>query len=99
MFLSYGFYVYNAHVEKTSAPQLMTQVILFRDGKPVFTGKQNPMPVDGQPDLKRLVGGGAIQLGTDLPPGDYMLQVIVTDPQADKKYQVASQSMDFMIVK
>jgi VWFA-related protein len=99
MFLSYGFYVYNAHVEKTSAPQLMTQVILFRDGKPVFTGKQNPMPVDGQPDLKRLVGGGAIQLGTDLPTGDYVLQVIVTDPQADKKYQVASQWMDFVIVK
>ena len=99
MFLSYGFYVYNARVEKTSAPQLMTQVILFRDGKPVFTGRQNPMGINGQPDLKRLVGGGAIQLGTDLPSGDYVLEIIVTDPQADKKYQVASQWMDFTIVK
>ncbi|HMH42290.1 MAG TPA: VWA domain-containing protein [Pyrinomonadaceae bacterium] len=99
MFLSYGFYVYNAHVEKTSAPQLMTQVILFHDGKPVFTGHQNPMGVNGQPDVKRLVGGGSIQLGTDLPPGDYVLQVIVTDPQADKKNQTASQWMDFSIVK
>lgn len=99
MFLSYGFYIYNAHVEKTSAPQLMTQVILFRDGKPVFTGRQNPMPIAGQPDMKRLIGGGAIQLGTDLSPGDYVLQIIVTDPQADKKYQTASQWMDFTIVK
>ena len=47
MFLSYGFYIYNAHAEKTSAPQLMTQVILFHDGKPVFTGHQNPMAIDG----------------------------------------------------
>jgi len=99
MFLSYGFYVYNAHVEKAGAPQLMTQVILFRDGKPVFTGHPNPMPMDGQPDLKRLVGGGAIQLGTDLPPGDYVLQIIVTDTQADKKHQTASQWMDFAVVK
>jgi len=99
MFLSYAFYVYNAHVEKTSAPQLMTQVILFHDGKPVFTGHQNPMGINGQPDVKRLVGGGSIQLGTDLPPGDYVLQIIVTDPQADKKYQTASQWMDFAIVK
>ena len=99
MFLSYGFYVYNAHVEKTSAPQLMTQVNIFRDGKPVFTGKQNPMPIDGQPDVKRLVGGGSIRLGTDLAPGDYMLQIIVTDTLADKKHQTASQWMDFTIVK
>jgi len=99
MFLSYGFYIYNAHAEKTSAPQLMTQVILFHDGKPVFTGHQNPMAIDGQPDVKRLVGGGAIQLGTDLPPGDYVLQIVVTDPEADKKYQTASQWMDFAIVK
>ena len=99
MFLSYGFYIYNAHVEKTSTPQLMTQVILFRDGKPVFTGRQYPMPIAGQPDMKRLIAGGAIQLGADLPPGDYQLQVIVTDPQADKKYQIASQWMDFTIVK
>jgi len=38
-------------------------------------------------------------LGADLPPGDYQLQIIVTDPQADKKYQTASQWMDFAIVK
>src|SRR2546421_1757047 len=99
MFMNYGFYIYDAHADKSSAPQLMTQVILFHDGKPVFTGKQNPMPINGQPDVKRLVGGGSIRLGTDLPPGDYMLQIIVTDTLADKKHQTASQWMDFTIVK
>ena len=99
MYLNYAFFIYNAHSEKGAAPQLTTQVILFRDGKPVFTGKQNPMTSTNQPDLKRLVGGGVIQLGTDLAPGDYVLQVIVNDALADKKHQTASQWMDFTIVK
>jgi hypothetical protein len=100
MLMSYGFYVYNAQTDKSaSVPQLTTQVLLFRDGKPVFTGKENPMAVNGQPDLKRIIGGGGIQLGSDLPPGDYVLQIIVTDALADKKYRTVSQWMDFAIVK
>ena len=99
MFLNYAFFIYNAQAEKGGAPQLTTQVILFRDGKPVFTGKQNPMKTAGQADMKRLVGGGIIQLGSDLEPGDYVLQIIVNDELADKKHQTASQWMDFSIVK
>jgi hypothetical protein len=99
MYLNYAFFIYNAHSEKGAAPQLTTQVILFRDGKPVFTGKQNPMTNINQPDLKRLVGGGIIQLGMELAPGDYVLQVIVNDALADKKHQTTSQWMDFSIVK
>src|SRR5256714_2091847 len=99
MFMNYGFYIYDAHADKTRAPQLMTQVILFHDGKPVFTGKQNPMPINSQRDVTRLVAGGSLRLGTDLPPGDYVLQISVTDTLADKKHQTASQWMDFTIVK
>jgi hypothetical protein len=99
MYLNYAFFIYHAHSEKGAAPQLTTQVILFRDGKPVFTGKQNPMTNINQPDLKRLVAGGIIQLGMELAPGDYVLQVIVNDALADKKHQTTSQWMDFSIVK
>jgi hypothetical protein len=49
--------------------------------------------------MKRLVGGGILQLGSDLEPGDYVLQVIVNDSLADKKNKTASQWMDFSIVK
>ncbi len=99
MYLNYAFFIYNARSEKGAAPQLTTQVILYRDNKPVFTGEPNPMRNTNQPDLKRLVGGGIIQLGSDLTPGDYVLQVIVTDAQADKKHQTTTQWMDFSIVK
>jgi VWFA-related protein len=99
MFLNYAFYIYNARLDKTDKlPRLTTQVLLFRDGKPVFTGKESSMPVKDAPDLKRLIGGGQIQLGTDLPPGEYVLQVIVTDALADEKHRMATQWMDFTIV-
>jgi len=99
MVMSYGLFIYNARLDKTSArPQVTTQVRLFRDGKEVFTGAENRL--DGaQADLKRLVIGGGIRLGTDMAPGEYVLQVVVTDLLADRKHRVATQWMDFQIVK
>jgi hypothetical protein len=49
--------------------------------------------------MERLVATGALELGTDLAAGEYILQVIVLDTLADKKYRVASQWMDFEIIK
>jgi len=99
MVMSYGYFIYNAKLDKsTMRPQLVTQVRLFRDGKEVFTGKENPFLLGRQTDLKRLMVGGAIKLGTDVSAGEYVLQVVVTDALADKKYQTVSQWMDFQIV-
>jgi hypothetical protein len=62
-------------------------------------GKRFPYNSSGQTDLQRLPTGGAIQLGNSMEPGEYVLQVIVTDPLADKKHRIATQWMDFQIVK
>ena len=98
MRLEYGLLVYNAGLDKaTGKPQLTTQIRLFRDGTQVFTGSELPFDPTGQADLGRLVVGGALDLGTDLAPGEYILQVIVSDMLADKKYRVATQWMDFEI--
>ena len=101
MLMAYSFIIYNAHLDKTTdAPRLTTQVRLFRDGKPVFTGKENPFkPAANGADLKRLLAGGVIQLGTDLPPGEYVFQVIVNDPLASEKHRIATQWIDFEVVK
>ena len=99
MYLSYVYFIFNAHSDKDGAPQLTTQVTLFHEGKPVFSGHPAPLTTTGQPDMKRLIAGGVIQLGIDMPPGDYVLQVTVTDALADKKHQIVSQWMDFSVVK
>lgn len=100
MFVDYSFIIYNAEVDKASnQPRLTTQVRLFHGSTAVFTGNEIPYNVNNQLDLKRLMAGGQLQLGTDLPAGDYALQVIVTDLNADEKHRTASQWMDFEIVK
>ena len=40
----------------------------------------------------------AIKLGADISPGEYVLQVIVTDLLAGDKYATTSQWIDFKIV-
>lgn len=100
MMLHYSFLTYNAQLDKsTQRPQLEIQVRLFREGQPVFTGKVQPINLNSQADLKRLVSGGMLRLGTDLRPGEYILQVIVTDALAKEKYRRATQWIDFEIVE
>jgi VWFA-related protein len=100
MILDYAFFVYNAQLDRATArPQLESQIILSRDGKPIFTGKALPVESGQQTDMKRIVAGGRIQLGTDMEPGEYVLQVIVTDKLAKAKYNAVTQWTDFEIVK
>ena len=98
--LVYSLAIYNAQIDKTTGkPQLKTQVRMFRDGKQVLSGKETALDASNQPDLKRLPMTGALQLGSAMAPGEYVLQVIVTDPLAKEKYRVASQWIDFEVVK
>jgi hypothetical protein len=100
MLMDYLFMIYNARFDKaTNQAQLVSQIRLFRDGQPVFTGKENPLTLSGTVDPKRVVSGGGLQLGTDLTPGEYVLQIIIKDMLADEKHRIVTQWMDFEIVK
>jgi hypothetical protein len=98
--MTYGYHIYNARTDKAAPqPQLVTQVKLFRNGQEIFTGKELPFDSANQADLKRLVASGAIQLGSEMAPGEYVFQTIVTDLRASGKNRVTSQWIDFEIVK
>jgi hypothetical protein len=100
MVMRYGFRIYNARLDRdTRTPRLQVQARLFRDGRPVFTGKVQPFALNNPPDLSRLAAGGSITLGADLPPGEYLLQVTVGDLLADEKHRAASQWIDFEVTK
>lgn len=100
MELDYAFMIYNAQPEpKTNQLQLEYQVLLLKDGRQVFAGKATPIPVGQVTDLKHIPASGGLVLGTDLEPGEYVLQVIVTDKLAKEKSRVATQWMDFELVK
>jgi VWFA-related protein len=98
--LQYSLEIYNARLDKaTGQPHLSTQMRLFRDGQPIFTGKEMVLDAVGQADLKRIMFGGAVRLGADMAPGEYVLQVMASDPLADEKHRVATQWIDFEITK
>ena len=100
MELHYDFIIYNAQAEDaTGRPRLQTQVRLFRDGQLAYEGKPAPFDTPQQEDLKRLRAGGSIKLSRNAAPGDYVLQIIVTDLLAKESRRVATQWIDFEITR
>ena len=92
----FAYAIYNA---KPGSPGGLTaQLRLFREGKEIFAGSPVPVNTEGQTDLSRIVGASALQLGSDMAPGEYIVQIIVTD-SSNKKPRTASQWIDFEIIK
>jgi VWFA-related protein len=99
MTLRYIYTIFNAQPDRaTGRPQLQTQVRLFRDSRELYRGKPAPYDMGEQRDSKHLRAGGRIELSRDAAPGEYVLQVIVTDTLA-KENRTATQWIDFEIVK
>jgi VWFA-related protein len=100
MQMDYTFIVLNALVSPTSSrPQLDTQVVLYREGKAVFKGALRRLETDNKTNPQQIVVGGTVNLGAELTPGEYALQVIVTDNLAkEKKYRTATRWIDFDLV-
>ncbi len=99
MTLDYRYIIYNANPRGPQGPQLETQMRLFRDGQTVFTGRTLKFDTTGQTDLKRLSAAGRLRLGPELTPGNYVLQVTVTDSLAPQERRSALQWIDFEISK
>jgi hypothetical protein len=95
--IAYGYQILNAQAGPLNKPELEVQTRLFRDGKQVYEGKPWALDAGMQTDPKWMVGGGRMQLGSNIAAGDYVLQVIVTDKLAREKNRVATQSMDFEV--
>jgi VWFA-related protein len=100
MLLNYSYIIYNAQLDASGHQQLQTQMRLFREGKEAFTGKLLPYNAGQQTDMKRLDAGGRLIVGGNLEPGEYVLQVTVTDLLAKNKRQsTATQWIGFEINK
>jgi hypothetical protein len=101
MLLEYRYLIYNARpAANDTLPELIAQMRLFRDGQLIMS--QEDPAIDSsklQLDPKRLSAKGALRLVDDLPLGQYVLQIIVTDPHPKARGATASQWIDFELVK
>jgi VWFA-related protein len=93
--LRYTTEIYNAKFDRKRKPQLQTQVRIFRDGKLILDGKQNPLQTDGNSDSHKLNFAGAIGLGNEMQTGDYVLQIVVIDNLAKSKQKLATNWVQF----
>jgi VWFA-related protein len=93
-YLDYACLVLNAGKLKKGA-RLNSQVKLFREGQEVFAGEVFPVDLSTQADPARLVVARRLQLGTILDPGDYMLQLTVSEPGGGR---TATRWIDFKLV-
>jgi VWFA-related protein len=93
----YGYMVINPKVGSTKKPDVVSEMRLFRNGKQIFTGGSNTLD-RGWFEDRRIVGGGTVRLGGKLTPGEYLLQVVVTDKLARKKKSQVAQWIDFEVI-
>lgn len=101
MTLDYRYFIYNARVGRERVlPNLRAEVRLFRDGKLIASQQDVPLEdVDLQLDPRYLAARGEFPLKADLEPGQYVLQITITNELTDRPLVTASQSIDFEIVK
>lgn len=77
-------------------PKVDMEIRLFRDGNPVFDSKPLAASVK---NLSEHFLTGNVQLGSNMEPGDYTMQLVAYDHLAAPKKQVASQWTALTVVK
>jgi VWFA-related protein len=95
--VTFAMEIYNARLDPaTHLPNLEESIQLYRDTQQVLAFNR-PFGEGEALESKRLSLAGTLRLGPELEPGDYALEITVTDKLARKKYATASQWIDFEI--
>ncbi len=96
--LQYDYYVYNAVLDASQKSNVTYRLKLYHDGKVVFEGGSVPLQNIGYEAMGTISTSGVVQLGSDLLPGDYILQAEITDHGSSRKNNKVNQFVQFEIV-
>jgi len=97
--MEYMLIVYNAASEgHESRTQLEMRTRVMQGGRAIYTGQNRPVePLVESAPPRRIITGGTLTLG-QLVPGDYTLEVTVTDKLRKKESRaVVRQEIDFSV--
>jgi VWFA-related protein len=97
--MRYGYEIYNARPSPSGKADLSLKVRVIHDGKIILDGQPRPIDAQVQKDIHHIATSAAISLGTEMAPGDYILQIIVTDNMAPEKNRVAAQYVQFEVIE
>ena len=93
--LVYGYEIMNATAGAGGHGALEGQLRLFHGGEQVLSDDAT-LPAAGG-EGQRVQAGGRLSLGRNMPPGEYVLQIIVTDRLGRSKFNRAVQTLDFEV--
>lgn len=98
--LYFAFMVYNGTNESGASRNLVMQTKLFRDGKSVYSGPEEPVKAATNPaNLSRAFASGVVRLAADVEPGNYYLQVTIKEVGVKDKVPPMVQWVDFEVQK
>jgi hypothetical protein len=98
--LNYGLTIFNAKTAGSQQPSLTSRIKIFLDGKTIFEGLPQPIPPRTEPRNPGTVSfAGSLSLASKMAPGEYVLQITVTDNLAKEKQKTANQFVQFEVIE
>jgi len=92
--------LYNVDRKAAGSPEIEIQTVLYKDGKEFRRGAQVPISVEGAENVDGIPILQRFTLGTDMSPGDYLLELTVTDKKNSRsKEGIASQTLGFTVAE
>ena len=90
--------LYNADAKAIEASEIEIQFVLYKDGAQYQRGEPVPIDRESAASQNGILILKRFTIGSDMPPGDYVLQIISTDRKNSKKKEgIAAQSLTFTV--
>lgn len=97
--LRYGLEVYNAGAKKKKKSELLFRTRVFHDNRVIYEGNDTFVDIRDLSKEEAREIAGAINIGTEIPLGAYVLQIIVTAKEGGKDRQIATQFVQFEVTE
>ena len=92
--------LYNADAKAISRSEIETQAILYKDGTEFMRGKPAPITSDWTDNSGNILILNKLAVDSNMPPGDYVLQLVATDKKNGKNSETAaSQTLSFTVAE
>jgi hypothetical protein len=93
--------IYNVRIGPSGSADLEGQIKIYHNSKLIFESAKAPIKSESNPAVKskllRAAYEGGFALGPQMAPGEYLLQVTITDKLAKQKYGTVNQWVNFEI--
>ena len=92
--------LYNADAKSIARSEIEMHSVLYKDGDEFIRTAPRPINLESAENHDGIILLQRLTMGSDMPTGDYVLQLVVTDKKNSKKKEgVASETLFFSILE